>query len=134
MTKKEKQEEEERIKAKWTGRDEKTGAVTPKDYDEIVKESVRIAKEEADKLFVQRYNEAKAKEAEEVKVKTEAQKTEAYQLNHNLLLSEGAVANAKPNLEIFADDVKASHGATFAQVDGLGIAEAADGSAKVESA
>ncbi len=50
-------------------------------------------------------------------VRPEAQKTEAYQLNHNLLLSEGAIANAKPNLEIFADDVKASHGATFAQVD-----------------
>jgi Fe-S cluster assembly protein SufD len=50
-------------------------------------------------------------------VRPEAQKTEAYQLNHNLLLSEGAVAYAKPNLEIFADDVKASHGATFAQVD-----------------
>ncbi|HUD01144.1 MAG TPA: Fe-S cluster assembly protein SufD [Rhabdochlamydiaceae bacterium] len=46
-----------------------------------------------------------------------AQKTEAYQLNHNLLLSEGAIAYAKPNLEIFADDVKASHGATVAQVD-----------------
>lgn len=50
-------------------------------------------------------------------VRPEAQKTEAYQLNHNLLLSEGAIAHAKPNLEIFADDVKASHGATFAQVD-----------------
>jgi Fe-S cluster assembly protein SufD len=50
-------------------------------------------------------------------VRPEAQKTEAYQLNHNLLLSEGAIAYAKPNLEIFADDVKASHGATFAQVD-----------------
>lgn len=50
-------------------------------------------------------------------VHPEAQKTEAYQLNHNLLLSEGAIAHAKPNLEIFADDVKASHGATFAQVD-----------------
>lgn len=50
-------------------------------------------------------------------VHPEAQKTEAYQLNHNLLLGEGAIANAKPNLEIFADDVKASHGATTAQVD-----------------
>lgn len=50
-------------------------------------------------------------------VHPEAQKTEAYQLNHNLLLDEGAVANAKPNLEIFADDVKASHGATMSQVD-----------------
>lgn len=50
-------------------------------------------------------------------VHPEAQKTEAYQLNHNLLLSSGAVANAKPNLEIFADDVKASHGATMSEVD-----------------
>ncbi|MGD0664410.1 MAG: Fe-S cluster assembly protein SufD [Rhabdochlamydiaceae bacterium] len=46
-----------------------------------------------------------------------AQKTEAYQLNHNLLLSDAAIANAKPNLEIFADDVKASHGATMSEVD-----------------
>ncbi len=46
-----------------------------------------------------------------------AQKTEAYQLNNNLLLSNAASANAKPNLEIFADDVKASHGATFGQLD-----------------
>lgn len=46
-----------------------------------------------------------------------AQKTEAYQVNHNLLLSQGAVANSKPNLEIFADDVKASHGATISRLD-----------------
>ncbi len=50
-------------------------------------------------------------------VASEAQKTEAYQLNHNLLLSQGAIARAKPNLEIFADDVKASHGATISQLD-----------------
>jgi Fe-S cluster assembly protein SufD len=46
-----------------------------------------------------------------------AQKTEAYQLSQNLLLGKGAVANAKPNLKIFADDVKASHGATMSDVD-----------------
>lgn len=46
-----------------------------------------------------------------------AQKTEAYQLNNNLLMSDTAAAFAKPNLEILADDVKASHGATMAQVD-----------------
>lgn len=46
-----------------------------------------------------------------------AQKTEAYQLNNNLILSDEALANAKPNLEIFADDVKASHGATIGQLD-----------------
>lgn len=46
-----------------------------------------------------------------------AQKTEAFQLNNNLLLSDKAKADSKPNLEIFADDVKASHGATVGQLD-----------------
>ncbi len=50
-------------------------------------------------------------------VRPEAQKTQAYQLNKNLLLSPHAIANVKPNLEIFADDVKASHGATVAHLD-----------------
>lgn len=46
-----------------------------------------------------------------------SEKTEAYQLSQNLILSEGAIANAKPNLEIFNPDVKASHGATVSQID-----------------
>lgn len=46
-----------------------------------------------------------------------AQKTEAYQLNSNIVLDDKASANCKPNLEIFADDVKASHGATIGQLD-----------------
>lgn len=50
-------------------------------------------------------------------VRKKAQKTAAYQLNNNLLLSEQAAAYSKPNLEIFADDVKATHGATFGQLD-----------------
>lgn len=50
-------------------------------------------------------------------VHKEAQKTDAFQLNNNLLLSEHAEANSKPNLEIFADDVKASHGATVGQLN-----------------
>jgi Fe-S cluster assembly protein SufD len=50
-------------------------------------------------------------------VQPEAQKTQAYQLNKNLLLSPHVIAHAKPNLEIFADDVKASHGATVAHLD-----------------
>lgn len=50
-------------------------------------------------------------------VRKKAQKTESYQLNHNLVLSNKASANSKPNLEIFADDVKASHGATVGQLD-----------------
>ena len=49
-------------------------------------------------------------------VEREAQKTDAYQMNHNLLLSENTVATSKPNLEIFADDVKASHGTTMSQL------------------
>lgn len=50
-------------------------------------------------------------------VRQAAQKTEAFQLNNNLLLSDKANAESKPNLEIFADDVKASHGSTFGQLD-----------------
>ncbi|MGE3953940.1 MAG: Fe-S cluster assembly protein SufD [Parachlamydiales bacterium] len=49
-------------------------------------------------------------------VDREAQKTDAFQLNNNLLLSEGAIAYSEPNLEIFADDVKASHGSTTGQL------------------
>ncbi len=50
-------------------------------------------------------------------VRQAAQKTDAFQLNSNLLLSDSTNAYSKPNLEIFADDVKASHGATFGQLD-----------------
>ncbi len=46
-----------------------------------------------------------------------AQKTNAYQANQNLLLSETAQINTKPQLEIYADDVKCSHGATIGQLD-----------------
>jgi Fe-S cluster assembly protein SufD len=46
-----------------------------------------------------------------------AQQTQAYQLNKNLILSPRAQSFSKPNLEIFADDVKASHGATVSQLD-----------------
>jgi Fe-S cluster assembly protein SufD len=52
-----------------------------------------------------------------IMVRQAAQKTEAFQLNHNLLLNDHAHADSKPNLEIFADDVKASHGATVGQLD-----------------
>jgi Fe-S cluster assembly protein SufD len=49
-------------------------------------------------------------------VAQEAQKTEAYQLCKHLILDPFGSANIKPNLEIFADDVKASHGATVSQL------------------
>jgi Fe-S cluster assembly protein SufD len=46
-----------------------------------------------------------------------AQKTDGYQSHHALLLSDRAEANAKPELEIYADDVKCSHGATAGRLD-----------------
>ena len=46
-----------------------------------------------------------------------AQKTDAFQQNNNILLSDKATINSKPQLEIFADDVKCSHGCTIGQLD-----------------
>jgi Fe-S cluster assembly protein SufD len=50
-------------------------------------------------------------------VEQEAQKTNAFQKSNNILLSDKATINAKPQLEIFADDVKCSHGCTIGQLD-----------------
>jgi Fe-S cluster assembly protein SufD len=50
-------------------------------------------------------------------VRKDAQKTDSKQSNKNLLLSEEAVINTKPQLEIYADDVKCTHGATVGQID-----------------
>lgn len=52
-----------------------------------------------------------------ITVAQDAQKTEAYQENHNLLLSDGAKVDTKPQLEIYADDVKCSHGATIGRLN-----------------
>ena len=52
-----------------------------------------------------------------IMVMKDAQKTNAYQSNKNILLSDDASMFAKPQLEIFADDVKCSHGATTGQID-----------------
>ena len=52
-----------------------------------------------------------------VYVEKEAQKTNAFQKSNNILLSDKATINAKPQLEIFADDVKCSHGCTVGQLD-----------------
>ncbi len=51
-----------------------------------------------------------------VHVRPDAQKTDASQTNRNLLLSDDAIANSKPQLEIYADDVKCSHGATVGRL------------------
>lgn len=50
-------------------------------------------------------------------VEKEAQKTNAFQSNNNILLDDKATINSKPQLEIFADDVKCSHGCTIGQLD-----------------
>ncbi|MDZ4792861.1 MAG: Fe-S cluster assembly protein SufD [Bacteroidota bacterium] len=54
-------------------------------------------------------------------VQPNAQKTNAYQSNKNVLLSNSAIVNAKPQLEIFADDVKCSHGCTVGRLNEEGL-------------
>jgi Fe-S cluster assembly protein SufD len=56
-----------------------------------------------------------------VYVRPEAQKTDGKQSNNNLLLSEGARVDTKPQLEIYADDVKCTHGATVGPVDSTAL-------------
>src|SRR6202789_3375933 len=67
-------------------------------------------------------------------VRKDAQKTDSKQTNKNLVLSDNAVINTKPELQIHADDVRCTHGATIGQLDpealfylqsrGIGLAEA----------
>ena len=52
-----------------------------------------------------------------VMVRPDAQKTEAHQVNKNLVLSDGAEVDSQPKLEIFADDVKCTHGAAVGRLD-----------------
>ncbi|HEX6670377.1 MAG TPA: Fe-S cluster assembly protein SufD [Gemmatimonadales bacterium] len=54
-------------------------------------------------------------------VRPEAQKTDAKQTNRNLLLSDGAKVDTKPQLEIFADDVRCTHGATVGRLDDVAL-------------
>ncbi len=69
-----------------------------------------------------------------IMVRKDAQKIDAFQANNNLLLSENSTIDSKPQLEIYADDVKCSHGCTIGQLDedalfymrsrGIGVDEA----------
>ena len=52
-----------------------------------------------------------------IKVHKDAQQTDAQQSNNTLILSRNAEIDSKPQLEIYADDVKCSHGATIGQMD-----------------
>ena len=65
--------------------------------------------------------QARAVFAGKIIVHRDAQKTNAYQKNDNLLLSEDAEIDTKPELEIYADDVKCSHGATSGDLDPLAL-------------
>ncbi len=62
-------------------------------------------------------DQAKAVFSGKVLVRRHAQKTQAFQNNKNILLTDDAKANTQPHLEIYADDVKCSHGATVGQLD-----------------
>ena len=53
----------------------------------------------------------------DLKIAPDAQQVEAHQTNRNILLSEGAQMRTQPQLEIYADDVKATHGASTGQLD-----------------
>ncbi len=69
-----------------------------------------------------------------IMVRQDAQKIDAFQSNNNILLSDNSTIDSKPQLEIYADDVKCSHGCTIGQLDeealfymrsrGIGISEA----------
>lgn len=62
-------------------------------------------------------DEAKGEFYGELKIAEGAQKTDAHQTNRNLLLSSTATMRTRPQLEIYADDVKATHGASTGQLD-----------------
>jgi len=63
------------------------------------------------------YDQSKAVFNGKVFVRPDAQKTNAYQQNANIVMSDKASMNSKPELEIYADDVKCSHGSTTGQLD-----------------
>jgi Fe-S cluster assembly protein SufD len=66
-------------------------------------------------------DQARAVFSGKIHVHQEAQKTDAVQSNQNLLLSDDATVDTKPQLEIYADDVKCTHGGTVGQIDEDGV-------------
>ncbi len=66
-------------------------------------------------------DKARAVFAGKILVTREAQRTNAYQRNNNLMLTDDAEIDAKPELEIYADDVKCSHGATSSDLDEISL-------------
>lgn len=66
-------------------------------------------------------DKARAVFSGKIHVRQDAQKTDAIQSNQNLILSEDATVDTKPQLEIFADDVRCTHGGTVGQIDQDGV-------------
>lgn len=96
--------------------------VTVTDGKEIVDHHTKVNHSSPNCESFQRYKGIYAEQSQgvfngKVYVEKNAQKTNAYQQNNNILLDEGAKIDAKPQLEIFADDVKCSHGCTVGQLD-----------------
>lgn len=97
------------------------GLVIGKNKDDISIHTIvnhNVGKGKSNQLF--KYvlsGEAKASFEGELVVKPDAQQTDAYQTNRNLLLSEKARMRTQPQLEIYADDVHCSHGASTGQLD-----------------
>ncbi|MDR0368257.1 MAG: Fe-S cluster assembly protein SufD, partial [Bacteroidales bacterium] len=92
------------------------------DKEQNVSNCLRVNHFATDCISRQSYNgimddKATAHFVGHIYVSPDAQKTEAYQLNRNILLTNDASVNTKPFLEIYADDIKCSHGATVGQMD-----------------
>lgn len=93
---------------------------------EQVDNVIRVHHEEPDGHSDQFYkgvalDRAKAAFAGKIFVYQDAQRTNAFQQNSNMLLSDDAEINSKPELEIYADDVKCSHGATCGELDPVAL-------------
>lgn len=92
-----------------------SGQQSTSNYTRIVHKSTGGMSEELFKYVLN--EESKGMFTGELIVRPNAQKTEAHQINRNILLSDTARMRTLPQLEIYADDVKCSHGATTGQLD-----------------
>jgi Fe-S cluster assembly protein SufD len=89
-------------------------------FDHNTRQDHKAAHAESDLLYKGAlYDASRAVFRGIIRVHPGAQQTDAYQTNRNLLLSENARADSLPNLEIEADDVRCSHGATIGPADEL---------------
>ena len=78
-----------------------------------------IASTSVSNLFIKSilFDEAKLNYEGIIRIRKNAQKSNAYQKNQNIIMSEKAWVNTRPSLEILADDVRCTHGATIGKID-----------------